>query len=200
MAINTNLKITNIEVDEKLKEYLAKRLTKLEQFIDKNDTSAIADIELEKRSGQNSGKIYRAEINLKIAGSYLRVEDEAEAIRDAIDLMQEEMIRRLRKTKQKKRGKIRSGARKMKKMIQGLYNRRDADKRWYDKLRYNMGKREVSTSPRALQHIAFAAVVLFGLVMTYAIHVTSKTVADVKANHNDLTQQILQEAQEAQRN
>jgi hypothetical protein len=63
-----------------------------------------------------------------------------------------------------------------------------------------MGKREVSTSPRALQHIAFAAVVLFGIVMTYAINVTSKTVADVKANHNDLTQQILQEAQEAQRN
>lgn len=47
-----------------------------------------------------------------------------------------------------------------------------------------MEKREVSTSPRALQRIAFAAVVLFGLGITYAIHITSQTVSDVKAKHH----------------
>lgn len=57
-----------------------------------------------------------------------------------------------------------------------------------------MTKREVSTDPRTLQHIAFAAVVMFGLVVTYAIHVTNQTVADAKANHFNATVQSLQEA------
>lgn len=121
MAINTNLKTTNIELDEDLKDYLAKRLNKLEQFVDDDDTSAIADVELAQRSGQQSGEIFRAEINLKIAGSYLRAEETAETMRNAIDLVQENMIRELRKTKEKRRSRIRAGARKMKRMIQGLY-------------------------------------------------------------------------------
>jgi len=128
MAINTNLKTTNIEADEKLKEYLAKRLIKLEQFVDSNDTSAIADVELEQRGGQKKGSIYRAEINLKIAGSYLRAEEKAEAIRDAIDAAQSDIIRQLRKVKTKRQSRIRAGARKMKEMIRGLYDRGSRDK------------------------------------------------------------------------
>lgn len=121
MAINTNLKTTNIEAEDDLQEYLAKKLIKLEQFVDEDDTSAHADVELEKRAGQQTGEIYRAEINLKVAGSYLRAEEDAADIRDAIAAMQESIIRKLRKTKEKRRGRIRSGARKMKQMIQGLY-------------------------------------------------------------------------------
>lgn len=128
MALNTNLKTTNIEAGDDLQDYLAKKLVKLEQFIDNDDTSAHADIELEKRSGQQTGQIYRAEINLKIAGSYLRSEEEASDIRDAIAAMQESIIRKIRKTKEKRRGRIRSGARKMKDMIQGWYGRGKGDK------------------------------------------------------------------------
>lgn len=124
MALNTNLKTTNLDAGDDLQNYLAKKLVKLEQFIDKDDTSAHADIELEKRSGQQSGQIYRAEINLQIAGSYLRSEEDAADIRDAIAAMQESIIRKLRKTKEKRRGRIRSGARKMKNMIQGWYGRK----------------------------------------------------------------------------
>jgi ribosomal subunit interface protein len=121
MAINTNLKTTNLEAGDDLQDYLAKKIIKLEKYIDKDDTSALADIELEKRSGQQTGMIYRAEINLQVAGSYLRTEKEADDIRDAIAAMQESIIRKLRKTKEKRRGRIRSGARKMKQMIQGWY-------------------------------------------------------------------------------
>lgn len=128
MSINTNLKTTNIEAGDDLQEYLAKKLIKLEQFVDEDDTTVQADIELEKRSGQQTGQIYRAEINLKIAGSYLRSEEKADDIRDAIAAMQESIIRKLRKTKEKRRGRIRSGARRMKQMIQGWYGRKNGDK------------------------------------------------------------------------
>lgn len=54
-----------------------------------------------------------------------------------------------------------------------------------------MSKRQVKTNPRALQHIALAAVVIFGLVIAYAIHMTNKTVAEVRANHYNYTNQNL---------
>lgn len=57
-----------------------------------------------------------------------------------------------------------------------------------------MPKRNVSISPRALQHIAFTAVVLFGLVMALAIHVTEKTVAEVETNRNISIETALDEA------
>jgi|GEM_PF-1146444 hypothetical protein len=46
-----------------------------------------------------------------------------------------------------------------------------------------MGKLSVSTSPRALQRIAFIAVVLFGLFMAGAVHVAEKTAAQIRSTH-----------------
>ncbi|MEX2514832.1 MAG: hypothetical protein WD335_01745 [Candidatus Paceibacterota bacterium] len=57
-----------------------------------------------------------------------------------------------------------------------------------------MTKMSVSMSPRALQHIAFTAVVLFGLVMSLAIHVTEKTVAEVEKNRYISIEATLDEA------
>ncbi len=126
MNLNTNLKTKNLDVDEELKEYLIKRIKKFEKFIDDEDTSAIADIELGRTTtDQRSGKIFRAEINLKVAGGYYRAEEEAEAIRDAIDEVSNEMTRELRDAKEKKQSRIREGARKMKEMLRGWYSGED---------------------------------------------------------------------------
>lgn len=117
MALNTNLKTKNIEIDEETKEYLAKRIKKFEQFIGEDTSPALADIELEKRAGQQSGRIFRAEVNLKIGDRYLRAEEEAENIREAIDAMKDEMVRELRDAKEKERTQTRDGARKAKEQL-----------------------------------------------------------------------------------
>lgn len=117
MALNTNFKTKNIEIDEETKEYLVKRIKKFEKFIDEETSPALADIELEKRSGQQTGRIFRAEVNLKIGDRYLRAEEEAENIREAIDAMKDEMIRELRDSKEKERTQTRDGARKAKKQL-----------------------------------------------------------------------------------
>lgn len=123
MAINTNLKATNIEINDALEEYLAKRIAKLEQFIDDEDTSAIADIELAKVVGdQRSGNIYRAEINLHIAGAYLYAAVEKDDIRAAIDEVKDDMIREIKQEKEKKETLMRKGARKMKEMLRNIYS------------------------------------------------------------------------------
>lgn len=117
MALNTNLKTKNIEVDEETKEYLAKRIKKFEKFIAEDTSPALADIELERRAGQQSGRIFRAEVNLKIGDRYLRAEEEAENIREAIDAMKDEMVRELRDAKEKERTQTRDGARKAKEQL-----------------------------------------------------------------------------------
>lgn len=117
MALNKNLKTKNIEIDEETKDYLAKRIKKFDTFIAEDTSPAIADIELERMTGQQSGRIFRAEVNLKIGDRYLRAEEEAENIREAIDKMKDEMVRELRDAKEKERTQTRDGARKAKEQL-----------------------------------------------------------------------------------
>lgn len=117
MALNKNLKTKNIEIDEETKEYLAKRIKKFDTFIADDTSPAIADIELERRTGQQSGRIFRAEVNIKIGDRYLRAEEEAENIREAIDKMKDEMVRELRDAKEKEQTQARDGAREAKQQL-----------------------------------------------------------------------------------
>lgn len=132
MALNKNLKTTNIDVDDETKNYLAKRIKKFEKFIAEDSSPAIADIELERMTGQQSGKIFRAEVNLQVRDLYLRAEEEAENIREAIDGMQEEMVRELRDAKEKKQTQTRDGARKAKKQLRNQTEtpEEDGDSGW----------------------------------------------------------------------
>lgn len=125
MALTTNLKTKNIEIDEETKDYLAKRINKFEQFIAEDTSPAIADIELEKRTGQQSGKIFRAEVNLEVGDNYLRSEEESESIREAIDAMQEQMVRELRDAKEKQQTQTRKGAREAKEELRSQQNNQD---------------------------------------------------------------------------
>lgn len=47
-----------------------------------------------------------------------------------------------------------------------------------------MNSMSTTTDPRILQNVALAAVVMFGLLMSYMIHVTQQTVASVQANQH----------------
>jgi ribosomal subunit interface protein len=122
MTLKTNLKTKNIEVDQDIKDYLAKRINKFEQLIAEDTSPVIADIELEKRAGQQSGDIFRAEVNLKAGDHYLRSEENAENVKNAIDAMQEQMVRELRDAKEKKQSQTRAGARKAKEAIRSQAN------------------------------------------------------------------------------
>ena len=125
--LKTRLTTKNLTADNELKDYLEKRIRKLDQLIDDADTSAQADIELEKYGGQNKGEIFRAEINLQVAGDMLRAEEEAETIREAIDATKEEMMRELRDRKEKQQTKERDGARKAKDMMRDGGQEADAE-------------------------------------------------------------------------
>ena len=117
MPIPFNIQTTNIDLTDTLEEYVKTRLSKLDKVVDDNNTSAYADIELAKVREQNSGDIYRAEINLRISGDQLYAASETSDLYRSIDEVEEAIVREVKKAKGKKRDLFRRGARRIKNMI-----------------------------------------------------------------------------------
>lgn len=116
--LNIDYKFTNIELNDQMKEYLEKRMKKVAKYIEE-DTEAYAQVEIAKSvPNQQSGDIFRAEINIEVAGSSLyRAEAEKTDLYQAIDDAQSDVIREMKKSKQKKTTLFRRGARKLKRML-----------------------------------------------------------------------------------
>ena len=113
------IKATQYEVSPKVHEYLKKRLTAIEKFIDESNAEAICNVELEHMNAQRHGRVFRAEINLNAHGKFLRVEEKAESMNAAIDGAHDEIARRLRRGKTKDMSRARRGGAKIKKMLRG---------------------------------------------------------------------------------
>jgi len=114
---NFDVKLTGIEMTEAIRSYLDKRLEKIDKFIG-DDPSAKGQVEIGKTTqGQNKGEIFKAEINLHIAGKSLRTVEEDSDLYSAIDKTQEEMIRSLKSYKGKQRSMMRRGGYQIKKLL-----------------------------------------------------------------------------------
>ena len=119
--MNIITQTTNLSLTPAIEEYLAKKLVALERFIDPNDTGAQADVELEKTTGHHqSGKIFRAEINLHVAHGDFRAEETAEDLYSAIDLMKDEIVRVVTEHKDKYRTHARKGAQEVKELLRDV--------------------------------------------------------------------------------
>lgn len=113
---------SNLELTEAINDYLDKKLSQVEKYINAKETEPIADIEIAKTIGdQNSGEdLYKAEITIAVGGESYRYVAEEHELYAAIDKMKDEIIRILRKNKERKRDKFRRGATRMKNMILGI--------------------------------------------------------------------------------
>lgn len=110
MSTRKNIKATDMELTEEISNYLDKRLESVEKLIDPNDTSAIFDIEVGKTTNHHqTGSIFRAEINLHVAGKLLRSVEEDQTLFNAIDKARNDILSELRKTKKKKLRLLRRG-------------------------------------------------------------------------------------------
>lgn len=111
-----SLKGTNIEVSTSIKEYFDEKIVKLiEKLISKNDELLKLDLEAERTTRHHRhGKIFRAEANLSIGKILLRAEALGEDLHEAIDLLEEELRREIKKFKNKRIALERKGARILK--------------------------------------------------------------------------------------
>ena len=97
-----NLLYKNITPDEPLKFFVEERIGGLEKFIGQGPIEARVEIGLPSKH-HRSGRIYYAEVNLKIGGKLLRATCQHEDMRNAIVDVKNELQKQIQKFKDKKR-------------------------------------------------------------------------------------------------
>ncbi|MDO9399148.1 MAG: ribosome-associated translation inhibitor RaiA [bacterium] len=97
-----NIKATNIELTDKIKDYVQEKVDVLEKFLEKVQIFNVS-FEVELTTNHHlKGEIYRAEMNLEVPGELLRVEKTEKDLFKAIDKVKDHMATAIKKYKEKK--------------------------------------------------------------------------------------------------
>jgi len=119
-----SLKGTNIQILESTREYVDRKLVRTAEKFFKparqlaggggNEPVALS-IEIEKTTKHHKkGDIFRAEASLSMGKINLRAESTAETLNNAIDEVEYELMREIKKFKEKRRTTMLKGARRVK--------------------------------------------------------------------------------------
>lgn len=112
------VKSTGMDMTPKIGAYLDSKMSQIEKLLPKDETAISLSVELEKITKHHqSGKIFRAEFNLKVAKALFRSEAVAESIEAAIDEAKDEVRAELKKYTAKRTTHVRAGARKAKRLL-----------------------------------------------------------------------------------
>lgn len=111
------IKGTNIKLSPSINQYIEEKIGGLNKFLKKYNPELIeARVEVGRITrGQRQGDIFRAEVNLSLDGQLVRVEETGESLMAAIDLVKDELYRKIRQKKNKKAAISIRGARSWKK-------------------------------------------------------------------------------------
>lgn len=114
MIVST--KGTNVKIVPSTLEYLDEKIVSMvEKLIKKNDELIKLDLEVGRITRHHrQGKIFRAEANLTIGSRNLYADSVGEDLHEAIDLLEEELKKEIKKFKEKRTVLERKGARKFK--------------------------------------------------------------------------------------
>ena len=93
----------NISPDEPLKVFVQERIGGLDKIIGNDKSIARVEIGLPSKH-HHSGRIFYAEVNLKMGGVLLRASCQHEDMRNAIVDVKNELQRQIKKFKDKKKG------------------------------------------------------------------------------------------------
>ena len=115
-TFHINTKSTNITITPKLQTLLDQKFLPLGKYFDERSDMR-CEIELEKIVPQQSGKIYRAEVNMFINGKLYRVEATEEQIEQAIDTARTELKHELQHLLGKRMSLVKRGSRMLKTML-----------------------------------------------------------------------------------
>ncbi len=118
-----NIKATNIELTQALREYVEKRFESVSKFI-KQGSNATVYVEIGKSTNHHKqGDYFIAEINLAMDGETYRISREQSDLYAAIDEAKDELIQEITTFRDKKQTLWKRGARSVKKMLKGISNR-----------------------------------------------------------------------------
>src|SRR3989344_2881651 len=119
--MKTSIKTTRLLLTSAISDYIDKKIVDIEKLIAKDDESASVHVEIEKTTAHHhAGDIFRAEINVHIAGKSLRAEATKEDLYAALDEIKDEIIRELSSHKNKQKTLIKKGGRLIKSRLRGF--------------------------------------------------------------------------------
>lgn len=103
---SVNYKYNNLEEGEKLANIVDQKLAPLAKLLPEN-VSVTCDVEFEKVSPHQHGKIHRVEANLNVDGVLHRADAVEESFEKAIDEVRDELNKKLRRSKDKSKSLLR---------------------------------------------------------------------------------------------
>ena len=119
-----NIKATNLELTEAIREYTEKKVSSLEKYFQEFADDAVAYVEVAKTTMHHKqGDFFKAEFSINFHGQkYFAVSEKAD-LYASIDEVREQIDRQLTAKKDKGDTMFRRGARSIKKMMKGLSDR-----------------------------------------------------------------------------
>jgi len=109
-------KATNTELSPALSELTDQKFASLEKYIG-DETDVQCEVEFEKETGHQSGRIFRVEANLWLKGTLYRAEASEENFEKSIDEVRDELDKELRRASGKRETLIKKGGRAIKEML-----------------------------------------------------------------------------------
>lgn len=116
-----SIKGTRIELTPAIYDYVHKKISSIDKYVDKDYPSAIAQVEVGKNTEHHkAGNVFRAEVHITGAGLDLYAVSEMEDLYAAIDTVKDEIVHNAVQMKGRRETLTRKGARIMKNVMKGL--------------------------------------------------------------------------------
>lgn len=116
-----SIKGTRIELTPSIHNYVQKKVSSIEKYIDKKYRDTVAQVEVGKNTDHHkAGNVFRAEVHITGSGLDLYAVSEMDDLYAAIDTVKDEIIHNVVQLKGKRETLTRRGARMMKGMMKGL--------------------------------------------------------------------------------
>lgn len=119
--MNIKIRSVNFDLTPAIEDYVNKKISSLEKFFGGQD-SILCEVELGRTNGhQNSGDIFKTEVNITSAGvgQVYAVAEESDLYK-AIDVVRDEAEREIVSKKNKKETLFRRGAQRIKNLLKNI--------------------------------------------------------------------------------
>ncbi len=117
-----NVKATQLELNEHISDYLDKKLHALTKLFEDSD-AVICVVELARDTHHIKGDVFRAEITLDMPMGFFRASETGETVYSAIDAAQEEVLKELRRSKDRRLHLLKRGGHRLKEVTRMLGTR-----------------------------------------------------------------------------
>ena len=119
--MNINIKTSAITLTPAISDYVGKRFEAIEKLLNE-DPSVKFDVELARTtSHHNKGDIFKAEVHIIAKGENIYASIEKEDLYVAIDLVRDEVVRKINSTKKKRTSLLRRGGAQIKNLMKGIW-------------------------------------------------------------------------------